>query len=185
MELSRMAKKKKVNLKKSNPIEYYKKRRAKFKVLTMLSSLVPPISILVVYAVVNSIGGVATPLNPARFSIGMALLVIGIVLFTTHTLKNVTKENKRTGQGALYTTAIVWAYMGLVLWLLYLSMFYLILLCISEFVSCSLGAYFASKIQECNGYIEKNANAELQAKAFLRVQKNEDDKTNGDSIPTE
>lgn len=179
-------KKNKQSLKETNPIEYYKKRRTRLRLATYACNITPPLAILLVYIIVNSTGGLATPLNPVKFSFGMILLVIGTVVFTTHILGDITKQHKEQGKGALYTTAIVWAYVGLVLWLLYLTMFYLIIFCMAEFVGTALGAICTSKMAECTEYINKNSDAELQANAYIRVQEKQKVKEKKkDSVPIE
>lgn len=161
----------KTSLKQSDPIKYYKRKKRWLGVAKVGCTLIPPLSVLIVYAILACQGGAFTnPLVPWRFGVGIVLLVLATVLLVIHELRAITKANKEAGEGATFTASIVWLFIATILWLFYLTMFYLIIFCFAEFIGCFFGAFCTSGIKNCNALIAKNKDAELNAEAMVRVQ---------------
>lgn len=162
----------KQNLKQTDPIKYYKKRKAWLGLAKTACTLIPPLTVLILYAVLSETGGAYTnPLVPWRFGTGIVMLIVVTIWAIIHELRTITKTNKASGNnGVTFTSSIIWLFMATILWLFYLTMFYLILLCFSEFIGCFLGAFCTSGIKSCDDYIDKNRDAEINAEAMVRVQ---------------
>lgn len=172
----------KVSLKESDPIKYYKKKKKWLSVAKVACNLLPPLVVLIVYAIMAWTGGSFTnPLVPWKFGVGVVLVVCATVFIVISELKAATKANKESGEGAVFTSSIIWLFIATILWLFYLTMFYLIIFCFAEFIGCFLGAFCTSGIKKCNELIKKNQDAELEANAYVRVQnknKEKNTKTN-------
>lgn len=178
-----MASKKKTSLKLTNPQKYYRKKRGWLGFAKFLSALLPPMTVLIVYAVQSAMGGMNTnPFNPWRFSFGMILMVVGIVAICISELRRVSKESRREGHGPDFRSTIVFLYLGTILWLFYLTMFYLIILCIAETVSTFLSSICSAEIAKCRELEDKEETAEINARANVRVQSEEKSKSKAESI---
>lgn len=165
----------KKSLKETNPVKYYKRKRKWLGVGKGLCALVPALTILIVYAIQSLMGARNTnPFNPWRFSVGIALIVVAVVVITVAELKAITKTSKEAGTGPKFTSAIVWMIVGTILWLLYLTMFYLIIFCFAEFVGSVISAILTYAIEETYVAQDKEDTAERNAKALARVNANED-----------
>jgi len=166
-----MARAKTASLKQTNPIKYYKRRKKWLAVGKVACNLLPPLAVLIVYAVMAWTGGAFTnPLIPWRFSLGIVLLILCTVIVVAHELRAITKANKEAGEGANFSSCVVWLFVATILWLFYLTMFYLIIFCFAEFIGSFLGAFCVSGTKKCNELIRKNQDAELSAEAMVRVQ---------------
>lgn len=176
--------KSKTSLKETDPIKYYKKKRRWLAVGKCGCNLLPPLAVLITYAILAMTGGGFTnPFVPWRFGLGVVLLVFATVILVSMELKAITKANKEAGEGAIFTSSVVWLFIATILWLFYLTMFYLILFCFAEFIGCFLGAFCTSGIKNCNSLIVKNKDAELNAEAAERVHQRH--QTSGGSTPIE
>lgn len=161
----------KTSLKQSDPIKYYKKKKRWLGLAKCVCTLIPPLTVLIVYAVLSFTGGAYTnPLVPWRFGTGIVLLVLATIFLVIHELRTISKANKASGEGVTFTASIVWLFIATILWLFYLTMFYLIIFCFAEFIGCFLGAFCTSGIKTCNECIAKNKDAEINAEAMVRVQ---------------
>lgn len=173
-----MASQKTGSLRETNPVKYYKRKKRWLGFAKFLCNLLPPLAVLITYAVCSCLGGAFTnPLVPWRFGLGIVVLVVATVFIVVHELRAITRANKETGEGAIFTSSIVWLFIATILWLFYLTMFYLIILCFAEFLGNFFGAFCTSGIKNCNQLILKNKDAELTARAAIRVQKEEIAKT--------
>lgn len=161
----------KTSLKQSDPIKYYKRKKRWLSLAKCGCTLIPPLTVLIVYAVFALTGGAFTnPLVPWRFGVGVVLLVCVTIMLIIHELRAVTKSSREAGEGVVFTASIVWLFIATILWLFYLTMFYLIIFCFAEFIGCFLGAFCTAGIKKCNECIAKNKDAEINAEAMVRVQ---------------
>lgn len=164
----------KTSLKESSPVKYYKRKKHVLSAVKLACNLFPAISILVTYAVFSCTGGALTnPLIPWKFTLGVILLVVGIIYTTAHELREITKQNKKDGSGADFSATATWLYVGLTLWLLYVTIFYLIIFCFIEVIGSFGSALCSSAIKECEREIAENKTAETNAKAMVREMKKE------------
>lgn len=159
------------SLKETNPQQYYKKRKRWLSVGKFACTFVPAITVLIIYALGSCFNWKWTnPLNPFKFTLGIIIMIVGIVIFVGHELRAISKENKRVNEGADFTQSVIWLYLAVVLWLFALTMVYLIIFCAVEFVGSFFGAFCTASIKECNALMEKEETAEINAKAIVRAQ---------------
>lgn len=165
-----MAKKQKINLKESNPVKYYKRKRNWCAVGEGLSLLAPAVVVLVTYLVAHFTGGEFTGnIIPIRFSFGFVLIVLGVVFVVARGAK-LLEETANVNLKKCF----VWLYIGVTLWLLSITMHYFIILCFSEFIGSIAQSLFKKARNEANKVIEKTKDAEIVATTQLRISKQEE-----------
>lgn len=161
---------KKPKLRDTDPVRYYKRKRHWLTFGRCLCLIVPALAVLLTYAVRAWLKMANTnPLNPVQFGLGIALMVTVIIVVVLSQLRAVTKENKKSGQGPQFTSAFVWLLIALILWLLYISTYYIIIFCGVEFIASFTSAFFTSAINQTYIDQDKEDTAERQAKAISRA----------------
>lgn len=175
-----MANRKRRRLKYSNPKKYYKRSIHWLGFGKFLCSIVPPVTVLSIYAACSASKYANTnPMDPTKFGIGMVLLVVGIVILVANELKRITKESKANGNGEqtgpIFTSTIVWLFVATILWLFYLTMYWLIIFCLAEFVGTFFGAICSYNIIRCRRLYDKAETAEINADANYRKEHENDE----------
>ena len=166
----------KPKLKETDHVRYYKKKRHWLTFGRCMCFIVPALAVLVTYAVMAWLKKANTnPLNPYQFGLGIVLMVVTIVVVVLSQLHAVTKANKKDGKGPQFTSAFVWLLLALILWLLYISTYYLIIFCAVEFIASFAGAFFTSAIRQTYVDQDKEDTAERQAKAIARNMKKKEE----------
>lgn len=177
------SKESKPKLKDTDPVRYYKRKRHWLTFGRCMCFIVPALSVLITYAVMAMMKKANTnPLNPVQFTLGITLMVVVIVVVTLSQLHAITKANKKNGKGPQFTSAFVWLLIALILWLLYISTYYLIIFCAVEFIASFCGAFFTSAIKQTYVDQDKEDTAERQAKAITRAMK---EKEKEEALPLE
>lgn len=169
-----MPTKKKQKLKQSNPRKYYRKCQHWLGFGKFCCALTPPVAVLSVYAVKSARGTVNTnPLNPAKFGVGMVLMVVGIVILVANELRRITRESKAANgnEAALsFSSTIAWLFIATILWLFYLTMYWLIIFCFAEVIGTFFSSICSYNIVRCKKLEDKAETAQLNAEAMQRVQ---------------
>lgn len=172
----------KTNLKETNPVKYYKHKRGWLTFGRCLCMIVPALVVLIVYAIRAAMGlNNTNPLTPVKFGFGCVLMVSIIVIVSLIELRSVTKANKKENSGPIFTASFVWLLLAFVLWLLYISTYYLIIFCGVEFVASFASAFFTSAIKQTYVDQDKEDTAERQAKAISRAMEQKN-KSKGQAI---
>lgn len=172
--------KKKTTLKDSNPVKYYKRKRRWLAFGKCLCLTIPALTVLIVYAIRSCMGlNNTNPLTPVKFGFGVVLMVSIIVIVSLIELKTISRSNKKDGTGPVFTASFVWLLLAFVLWLLYISTYYLIIFCAVEFIASFSSAFFTSAIKQTYLDQDKEDTAERQAKAISRAMQ---DKNKGQAI---
>lgn len=167
-------KKTKVSLKDTNPYLFYKRSYRTLALFEWLSITLPPMIVMLVYIILANAGASGTTaLNPIKFPAGMLLSAAAcLVIFI--------KASKKTSADALdndtidFSPCFGWGVAALVLWLVYISTFYIIMLCVAEFVGQIAACILRHYKKIAGETMKETKKADIHAEALRRHRVKED-----------
>jgi len=163
--------KEKYSMKETDPYKYYRRQYRWLAVGKYVSYFLPIVAVLVWYIIASLVGGANTnPLNPFRFAFGFVLIFVVAFFMLVHELRKNNKQNAKEGNSLDFGGAIGCATTAIILGLLYITMFYLIILFVCEFVGQVAGSIFKYNQGIAKDKMDKVQTAEFNAEAIVREQ---------------
>lgn len=171
-----MAREEKESLKDTDPIKYLKNKKASLVVIKLICIIAPILVCLVAFAIDS---GITKPddTNWVKFSIGVVLAVIFLVFVAfreSHKSKNIDREERLIPIDL--SSFLAWLVVGVILYLVYITTLYMVILCFAEAVGqfgASICAFYIHKYAE---EIKITNQAEITKKTADRIDRQTEQK---------
>lgn len=156
------------SLKETDPIKYYKRVRAWCRVGYWCSIILPMAIVIIIYCCTH-----AESVDKVKFPLGIGMAIVWAVVIALVEVVRANKEKKGDYVKMIPISLgfINWFVASIVLYLLYITMYYLIILLLVEGVGQFGASIFAYFMKKADTIIKDESKYERQSNAELRVKK--------------